>query len=149
MGREDIWKQIRPALLVAALVLAGCSDDALSGAPETDYCPENIGLTVSPYAVTRGATIEIVVIWETTEPLSSPVATLSVGVANAVEVDVPLVLAPDLESGSVSGGDRYLGSLLNPFGLGAPSGAGRVLAIADTIGDCLSSPSATTTFELQ
>ena len=150
MGREDIWKQIRPALLAAALlagvlVLAGCSMDALSGALETEYCPENVRLTVNPYAVTRGAAIEIVITWETTHSLSSPVATLSVGVANAVEVDVKLVL----EAASEVSGERHTGSLLNPFGLGAPSGAGRVLAVADNAGDCLSSPSATTTFELQ
>lgn len=97
-------------------------------------------LEVSPSTIHRGDTVDITVLWELSGPeVWEPTATFLVGESDAVQVEVPLL---------PQGADRFEAALLNPFGAGAPAGAGRVEVHARSV-DCLTEPTASTDFVLQ
>ena len=138
----------RPFLLTAACVAAlssACGGDDLSS--EEQCYVGNMELTLEPSTIIRGEAVELTVVWNLDYPVydwgyvpSEPAAVfLYAGVDDEIEVEVPLSEA----------GGGYEGALLNPFGPGAPVGAGWVLAQGPVYEVCPVPPTGTLTFELQ
>jgi hypothetical protein len=127
------------------IALTACSSDLSAGLANYDSaCPGNDVTTlfeVEPAVVVRDAEVDITVRWLTTAELVEPLATFQVGDDPVVEIEVPLV--------AESAATDHRGSLLNPFGTGAPAGIVQVLAEAKPAAGCLVSPTASTAFTLE
>ena len=140
----------RVLTLLALVALVGCSEDMLATERGglSDNCADNsvtFAFGVEPLAIARDADVDLSVRWEAFEPLNQPFATLRVGDAPVVEVEVPL-----LPVGDSVAGYAYQGSLLNPFGMGASAGTVEVLAEAAPSSEgCIVFPTAATAFELE
>jgi hypothetical protein len=139
----------RTLVTVALACLAGCSaDDLAAEAPGNGWgCTDNsvtVTFTVEPATLVRNADYTLSVRWEAYEPLNDPVASLRVGDGPVVEVELPL--SGPMDSAVYHG---YGGSLLNPFGAGAPAGTVEVLAEAAPNSGCHAFPTAATAFELE
>ncbi len=135
----------RIALGLALALLVGCGDDALTKgeAPPGNCAPVSEGLDVQPAVLQRGAPVDIRIEWRIAGEVEPPaIATLRVGDAGAIEVELPLSLEPG-SSG------RWLGTQHNPFGLGTPAGYVSVLArVAGPFG-CDEPATATAWFTLE
>jgi hypothetical protein len=116
-------------------------------APRTADCPTNastLAISVTPDPLARGDAIDVEISWSVDLQLTAPVvATLSAGDGPVVEVDVPLLL----DSGSYP--YDYVGSVLNPFGVGAPAGTLEVLTRAGVASGCDLIPTAATAITLE
>lgn len=144
--------RMNPRLLVVAAFafVAGCagatSDATMLSGPEgcANY-GRSVGLSFSPETVTRGASVSLIVEWETTWQVDEPViATLQTEWNPSVEVDLVLNEVGDRPS------IRYIGSTENPFGAGAPAGTVSLLVTADDSDpDCRPVPTAATSFLLE
>jgi hypothetical protein len=127
------------------IALTACSSGVSTNLDSSDrYCPGNhvtALFEVEPAEVARDAAVDITVRWVTTVALVQPLATFRVGDDPVVEVEVPLVAGSDATD--------HRGSLLNPFGAGAPAGVVEVLAEAAPAAGCLVFPTASTAFTLE
>ena len=140
---------LRAVALFALTAVVGCSaSDELAKMPGNfEDCTDNsvtFTFGVEPLTLVRNADVSLSVRWETFASLNDPVATLRVGDGPVVEVEVPLLPEADGVAGHA-----YQGSLLNPFGMGAPAGTVEVLAAASANEGCSTSPTAATAFELE
>jgi hypothetical protein len=136
---------MRRAVLLAGLLL-GCMGDLSSpGFDGMGQCPPaTSSLQVSPELVTRNEPVSIDVLWSVYGTPGDPViATLQI---DDIQVDLGLTRAGE-ELPDVPG--EWHGSLLNPFGEGAPSGYVSVLVQAQPGSDCGVGASAAASFELQ
>jgi len=102
-----------------------------------------MSVTVTPAVVMRASAIPVVLRWELDRAASGPVlATLTNGAADNIEVELPLE-----EVGSPAA-NVYGGTLMNPYGLGAPIGEVAVILTTRPTG-CNTGLSATTSFTLE
>ena len=135
--------------LCVLMVLAGCvSENARSGlGGPFDGCPSNasnVALDVSPVVLARGDAVDLDILWTVDTGLTAPVvATLHAGNGPVVEVELPL----ELQTGASL--YAYHGSLLNPFGAGAPAGTVGVLTSAGVASGCDTTPTAATALTLE
>ncbi len=131
-------------VILAWVAAAGCGGAANEASSSGCY-GESIELLVTPQSVPRGAAVDIAVQWKVTQTIDEPAeARLVLGEAEEVEVRFPLVLSPLLEGEPPS----YGGSLLNPFGAGAPPGD-LVVMVRAADGGCATPPSDVTTVALE
>lgn len=128
------------------LLLAACSDaslDVKNGSTRPCRDAVSVSATVAPVVLVRGSAVPVEVRWELDRAASGPVlATLTNGVADNIEVELPL---KDVESPAAN---VYSGTLMNPYGLGAPVGEVAVILTTRPTG-CDTGLSAATSFTLE
>jgi hypothetical protein len=139
----------RLSLLTLLLLAAGCGAATMADkASMPSDCGNNystLSLVVAPAALTRGAVVDIDVVWTLEIGLTAPVvATLIAGHSDEIEVDVALLRDPGMSTSY-----SYSGSQLNPFGAGVPAGPASVVATAGRAPGCDIAPTATASFELR
>ena len=105
---------------------AACAADKLSIGEPVRCEAVTRALIFAPEVVNRGEALQLSVVWELDMEVVDPVARLLVGEGDVVEVRVAL--------DDVSSADAwtYTGALLNPFGVGAPAGAGAAVVRGET-----------------
>lgn len=137
MRSKNVW------IMAVAIGVVGCGDISLFDQERGgSLCnPRTEWLLVEPLVVARGEAVEIHIDWQTDVEIALPVtATLVSRTGSDIEVEV--VLDPSEFA-------RYEAFQMNPFGAGAGAGEVAVIAVAGQSAECLSSPSATTTFRLE
>ena len=132
-------------VLVGGLLLSGCGSDALNASYEDKdaHCAvSTLSFTVTPAVLSRGDSVTVDLRWETDTSLITPVhATLFAGADDEIEVEMPLS-----ESTTAA---IWVGSVMNPYGAGAPAGDAWILAESAAPSGCLAAPNATASFTLQ
>lgn len=101
-----------------------------------------VSLGVDPAVVQRGEAVSITVTWRTVYDVKNPKGTLSL---SQDAIDVQVSLAADPAGPAVT----YIGTLVNPFGLGAPAGAVDVLTAGEPWDGCHYALTGATTFSLE
>ncbi len=146
----------RLAHAVALLaMLAACGESMFSASEDAApglFCPGNVAtrnLDVSPQQIALGDAVDIEIRWLTWDRVSEPaMATLVAGLNGEIEVEIPLSYDPSAEQRTDALDALYVGTQLNPFGVGAPEGTVSVLASGTADEACMAPATAATTFEL-
>ncbi len=149
---KTVGKVIASSLLVfriltvaVAVGMWACGGGAWSPVDDGgDICDSlgSVQLLVTPSTVQRGEATEITVLWQTNAEVNQPSATFTLD-TDSIEVEVPLFYDASAP------GETYLGTQLNPYGVGAPSGAVHVLAAGEPFDGCTFALTDTFVFDLQ